>query len=150
MHQHLLPRDAQDRDVVVEQTKIVKNRLGKRLKSLSFDRGFHSPEIQEQLADLAPTVCIPMPGVKQSKEQTEQATKEFRAARERHPGIESAIAALQSGNGLERCRDRTEPGFQRYLMLGVLGRNLHVLGKLVIAKEAANSHSAMSKRAKAA
>lgn len=150
VHQHLLPRDAQDRDVVVEQTKIVKKKLGKRLKSLSFDRGFHSPEIQEQLAALAPTVCIPMPGVKQSKSQAEQATEEFRAARERHPGIESAIAALQSGNGLERCRDRTEPGFQRYLMLGVLGRNLHLLGKLLIATEAAKSHSAFSKRTKAA
>lgn len=150
VHQHLMPRDAQDRDVVVEQTKHVKQLLGERLKSLSFDRGFHSPEIQEEMAELVPTVCIPMPGVKQAKRQAEQASAEFRAARQRHSGVESAIGALQSGNGLERCLDRSEQGFERCLALGVLGRNLHVLGKLLISKTAETSQAAFSKRAKAA
>jgi hypothetical protein len=57
---------------------------------------------------------------------------------------------LQSGNGLKRCRDRTEKGFDRYIGLGVLGRNLHVLGKLLIAREAPDSHAAYSRRKRAA
>ena len=91
-----------------------------------------------------------MPGVKQAKDQAEQATAEFRAARQRHPGVESTIGALQAGNGLERCPDRSEAGFQRCLALGVLGRNLHVLGKLLIAKESNKSQAAFSKRTRAA
>lgn len=150
VHQHLLSRNETDRDVVVQQTKVVVQRLGKKLKSLSFDRGFHSPEIQTELTRLVPTVCIPMPGEKQAKAQAEQATAEFRTAHQRHSGIESAIGALQSGNGLERCYDRTERGFARCLALGVLGRNLQVLGKIVITRESAKSHSALSKRKRAA
>lgn len=150
VHQHLLPRKEADRDVVIEQAKLVAQRLGPKLKSLSFDRGFHSPEIQSELALLVPTVCIPMPGEKQAKVQMEQSTVEFRAAHQRHSGIESAIGALQAGNGLERCHDRTERGFARCLALGVLGRNLHVLGKLLIARQSAKSHSAVSKRKPAA
>lgn len=134
-HQHLLPRDAADRDVVVEQTRIVQQRLGGRIKRASFDRGFHSPQNQTALAEIIEQPCLPKPGAKQSAEQDANATLQFHQARQSHPGIESAIGALQSGNALERCRDRSEPGFERYLALGILGRNLHVLGRLVIAKK---------------
>lgn len=71
-------------------------------------------------------------------------------ARRGNPGVESAIGALQSGNRLVRCRDRTEGGFQRYIHLGVLGRNLHVLGKIVLAREDADCLAAQSRRRKAA
>ena len=70
----------------------------------------------------------------------------FRKARQRHPGIESAIGALQAGNGLERCRDRSEPGYERYVGLGILGRNLHTLGKLLLAQDQADCQAAKSKR----
>ena len=66
--------------------------------------------------------------------------------RQRHPGIESAIGALQSGNGLKRSRDRSELGFERYLGLAILGRNIHVLGKLLIARRNAEAAAAYSKR----
>ena len=145
-HHHVLPRDAADRDVVVEQTRIVQDLLGGRIKQASFDRGFHSPENQTALAEIIPHLCLPKPGAKQSVEQNANATVQFRQARRNHPGIESAIGALQSGNGLERCRDRSELGFERYLALGILGRNLHVLGRLVIAKKDELSAAAKSLR----
>ena len=91
-----------------------------------------------------------MPGVNQSARQEEEASVEFRQARQRHPGIESAIGALQSGNGLERSRDRSERGFCRYIMLGVLGRNLHALGRLLIARDCPHSQAAQSRRKQAA
>jgi len=134
-HHHLLPRDAADRDVVVDQTRIVQQRLGGRIKRASFDRGFHTPENQTELAQIIAHPCLPKPGAKQSAKQDENATLQFRQARQSHPGIESVIGALQSGNGLQRCRDRSELGFDRYLALGILGRNLHMLGRLVIARK---------------
>lgn len=145
-HTYLLGRDEQDRDAVVPQMRIVQERLNGAIEVASFDRGFHSPENQEQLAKIVTTPCLPKPGAKQSNEQSSTATIEFRQARNRHSGVESAIGALQSGNGLERCRDRTELGFERYVTLGVLGRNLHVLGKLIITREANASEAARSKR----
>jgi hypothetical protein len=140
-HHYVMPRDAQDRDVVVEQTRKVQDRLKGRIKEASFDRGFHSPENQEEMAEIISYPCLPKPGKKQS-----EATVRFHQSRKRHAGIESAVGALQFGNGLRRCRDRTELGFERYVALAVLGRNLHTLGKLLIAHENPDCHAAASQR----
>jgi transposase, IS5 family len=145
-HARLLPRDAGDRDVVVEETRTLQQRLGGRIRRASFDRGFHSEENQEELARILACPCVPKPGWRQADEQEKQSTVEFRQARQSHPGVESAIAALQSGNGLTRCRDHTEEGFHRYFQLAVLGRNLHVLGKLLIAQEDERALAGQSRR----
>jgi len=145
-HIYLLPRDQNDRDVVVKQTRTLQKRLGGRLRHASFDRGFHSPENQKALAEIVAHPCLPMPGAQQAVRQEEEATVEFRQARQRHPGIESTINALQSGNGLQRCRDRSERGFSRYIQLGALGRNLHVLGKILLARDDAQCKAAQSRR----
>lgn len=149
-HSYILGRDEHDRDVVVPHMRNVQDRLNGAIDHASFDRGFHTPENQIELAKIVNNPCLPKPGTKQSAEQSRQATIAFRKARDRHAGIESAIGALQAGNGLERSRDRTERGFERYVTLGILGRNLHVLGKLLIAREAAACEAARSKRQRSA
>lgn len=149
-HSHLLGREEQDRDAVVPQTRIVQQRLQGAIEGASFDRGFHTPENQRELAEIIARPCLPKPGAKQAAAQAAEATLHWRAARQHHPGVESTIGALQAGNGLERSRDRSELGFARYLALGVLGRNLHTLGKLLIAQEAPASEAAHSQRQKSA
>jgi hypothetical protein len=149
-HAYLLGRVEQDRDVIVPQTRILQQRLKGVIEEASFDRGFHTPENQRELAKIIARPCLLKPGKKQAAEQSQQATVSFRRARQRHAGVESAIGALQAGNGLERSRDRTERGLERYLALGVLGRNLHVLGKLLITQEASNCEAARSQRGKTA
>lgn len=142
----VMPRDAQDQDMVVPTMRTLQERFQGRIEEASFDRGFHSPQNQQQLAELIARPCLPKPGSIQSAEQAASATVQFHNARQRHPGIESAIGALQSGNGMDRCRDATENGFERYVALGILGRNLHVLGKLLIAREEVQANAAFSKR----
>ena len=149
-HYAVLPHGALDREVVVEQLRQTQDRLGGRIRSASFDRGFHSPENQRRLAELVAQPCLAAQGPLQSARQQHEATVEFRRARRRHPGIESAIGALQSGNGLERCRDRTFGGYCRYVGLGILGRNLHVLGRLLIAREAPQCVAGRSRRGRSA
>jgi hypothetical protein len=149
-HSHLLGREEQDRDAVVPQTRIVQQRLQGAIEEASFDRGFHTPENQRELAQLIARPCLPKPGAKQAAAQAAEATLHWRAARQHHPGVESAIGALQAGNGLERSRDRSELGFARYLALGILGRNLHALGKLLIAQETPASEAARSQRQRSA
>jgi len=46
----------------------------------------------------------------------------------------------------ERCRDRSEIGFERYESLAIIGRNMHTLGRLLIAREAADSEAASTRR----
>jgi hypothetical protein len=138
-HYHLMDRDAQDADVIVEQTRIAQRKHGGEIEQASFDRGFHSPDNVEQLEEIVELACVAPKHPAQYAECMREASVEFREARKRHSGIESAIGALQSGNGLKRCRDRSEIGFERYLGLGILGRNIHVLGKLVIARRNAES-----------
>jgi len=145
-HHYVMPRDAQDQDVAVQQTRTLQQRLNDRIKELSFDRGFHSPENQEELAKIVPGICLPKPGSKQSVEQAATESVQFHAAKQRHAGVESAIGALQSGNGLVRCRDKHEDGFERYVALAVLGRNIHALGKLLISRINAKAAAAISHR----
>ena len=146
-HHHVLARNETDSDVVVDQTKIVQDRLKDRIQRASFDRGFHSPSNQEELSKLVRQVCLPKPGSKQSVEQESEAGPEYFAGVQSHPGVESLIGSLQSGNGLARCRDRSEVGFERYVSLAVLGRNLHTLGRVLIRLSAPSSESARSLRA---
>ncbi len=146
VHGKLMKRGDCDSGVAAAETKVVQSRFQNRIKRLSFDRGFHSPENQEQLADVIPSLCLPKPGVKQSAKQLETASDDFMEALQNHPGVESAIGALQSGNGMERCRDFSEFGFERYMTLAILGRNMQTLGRLLIATESPKCEAAQSRR----
>jgi hypothetical protein len=145
-HYKVLAKGEQEREIVVPQMRGLQNRFGGKIKNASFDRGFHSPENQQELAKIFAHPCVPTTGSRKSQQQEETATVEFRAARQRHPGIESAIGALQSGNGLDRCRDHTYVGFRRYVGLGILGRNLHVLGKILLRRDDPQCRAAHSQR----
>ena len=96
-HYSVMPRDAQDRDVVVEETRKVQKRLKGCIKRASFDRGFHTLENHESLAKIIDEPCLPKPGTRQTAKQDQEAGIAFHQSRQRHPGIESAIGALQSG-----------------------------------------------------
>lgn len=142
----VMKRDQCDSGVAIEATKAVQKLFGNKVERLSFDRGFHSPKNQKELSEIIPHLCLPKPGAKQSVVQLANADDEFLQAQQNHPGVESAIGALQSGNGMERCRDRSELGFERYVSLAILGRNMHTLGRRLIAVEAAESMAASTRR----
>jgi hypothetical protein len=149
-HYHIMPRDAQDADVAVEQTRIVQKRHQGQIEEASFDRGFYSKENETQLQEIIKHPCLPKKAPSEFEAQKKVESVRFHESRKRHPGIESAIGALQSGNGLKRSRDRTEVGFKRYIALGILGRNLHTLRKLLIQQNARDTESAVTKRKHAA
>lgn len=137
----IVPRNTHEKEIVVDVLKDLQERHDGAIREASFDCGFHSPENQEALAKIIDHPCLPVLGVPAKKPGVR-----FRKARKRHPGVESAIGALQSGNGQKRSRDHTEVGYERYVALGILGRNLHVLGKLLLADEAPTSNAAFTKR----
>jgi len=146
----VLGKGVLDQDVVVPVMRKLQDRFGDKIQSASFDRSFHTPQNQQDLAKIVPTPCIASKGEAKGRQQQQEGTVAFRQARQRHSGIESAIGALQAGNGLKRCRDRSQPGYERYVGLGILGRNLQTLGKLLLDRDQADCQAAKSKRKGAA
>ena len=145
-HYHLMDRTEGDTDVVVEQTKIVQQKHRNEIVKASFDRGFHSEEIELELFEIIDDVCVLPRHPGKYAERLKAGTIEFHKTRLHHSGIESAIGAMQRGNGLKRCRDRSELGFERYFGHAVLGRNIHTLGKLLISRRDETAAAAESKR----
>lgn len=142
----VVPDGVLDQDLVVPVMRQLQERMGGKIQSASFDRAFHTPENQRELAEIVRTPCIACKGQEKGRQQQKEGTVAFRKARQNHPGVESGIGALQSGNGLKRCRDKSKRGFERYVALGILGRNLQTLGKLLLAQDQADCQAAQSKR----
>jgi len=61
--------------------------------------------------------AMPKPGAKQPIQQLAESEEDFLIARQNHAGVESAFGVLQSGDGMERYRYRSEIGFERYFSL---------------------------------
>jgi len=145
-HYHLMDRNVQDKDVIVAQMREVQKLHKGEIERASLDRGFHSEENQAELSKIVANPCLPPKHPQQYATYLEEATVEIEYSRQRHPGVESLIGALQRGNGLKRCRDRSELGMERYIALAIIGRNIQTLGKHVIAATASESQAASSKR----
>lgn len=116
-HYEVLAKGVLDQDALVPAMTKLQERLGGKIERASFDRAFHTPDNQEKLANIVAHPCLPKKGQALGRKQEEEASVEFREARQNHPGVESAIGALQTGNGQERCRDESELGHERYVGL---------------------------------
>lgn len=149
-HWKVLPIGVDERDMLLPEMRALQERLRNRIRRASFDRGFHSPKNQEEMLKVVTHPCLPKPGPVQAAQQKAEATVEFRKSRRQHSGIESAIGALQSGNGLARCRDHSQEGYSRYVGLGILGRNVLILGKLLLAAEYPKCSAGLTKRGRTA
>ena len=128
VHIEVMGIGVQDVDVLKPSMKAVRDRLNQKIEQASFDRGFWSPENYDALTEMVNLACLPRKG----KPLPTEEMPEFEQARLWHAGVESKIGALQSGNGLVRCRDRGDVGYQRYVMLAAVARNLQTLGKLLL------------------
>ena len=103
-----------------------------RLSSLSFDRGFWSPENYRHLCYQVEELIMPKKGGKTKTEQERESREAFIRLRCEHAGVESDINALEH-HGLNRCPDSGLTNFRRYVALGILASNLHRLGNLLLA-----------------
>jgi transposase, IS5 family len=92
------------------------------------DRGVFSPA-NEQLARAAGIahVALPQRGYKDQARQAYEAQPWFKAALCFRAGIEGRISHLRRARGLDHCRNRGEPGLERWLGWGVIANNLVVI-----------------------
>ena len=100
------------------------------LVCVSFDKGFHSPNNQEELKEHLEQVILPKKGRLSEADKLREGSDEFKKLRNKHSGVESAINGLEQG-GLDVCPDHGIHGFKRYVGLAVLSRNIKRLGTII-------------------
>jgi len=123
-----------DDKVAVPAMTQLQQYYGGKIKAVSFDKGFYSHDNLVELKKIIALVCLPKKGKLSEEDKQRESAPEFGKVRKWHSGIESAIHALGTGNGLALCRDKKYKGYRRYLALGVLARNVQVLGSLLLKK----------------
>jgi len=104
------------------------------LFSCSFDKAFHSPSNQEELAKILEKVILPRKGKLSAINKEIENSEEFIQARRKHSAVESSINALKN-HGLELCPDHGIDGFKRYVGMAVVARNLQIIGHIIQQKE---------------
>jgi hypothetical protein len=103
-------------------------------KICSYDKGFWNPENRIELNKILDAVILPKKGRLSEDDRKIEESEEFIRERRQHPAIESAINALEA-HGLDLCPDHGIESFKRYVSLGVVARNIQVLGHVVQQKE---------------
>ena len=132
LHHQVMERQTDDQ-VAVPLIEATQRRFAD-LKTCSFDKGFHSPDNQVELAKRLDVVALPSKGRPAKKVREREQSAEFQQAHSKHAAVESAINALQV-HGLDCCPDHGIEGFKRYVSLAILARNLQRLGEVLIHRQ---------------
>ena len=135
VHFQVMGHGITDEKILMQVMENLQRRFNGKIHAASFDKGFWTPNNLQQLSEIVSLVVLPKKGKRSAADSLREGAKDFGEVRRWHPGIESAINALQAGNGLDVCRDKGIDGYKRYLALGVLGRNLQTLGNILVEKE---------------
>ena len=125
LHHRVMQKETDDQIAVRMVTEA--QRRFSDLTVCSFDKGFHSPENQNELKKHLKLVVLPKKGRLNQQEKAHEYAEEFKAAKRQHSAVESAINAL-GVHGLDVCPDHGIDGFKRYVSLSVVSRNIQKLG----------------------
>jgi IS5 family transposase len=126
---HRVMRGQTDEKVAVSITRKAKE-LFVNLTQCSYDKGFWCPSNLTELKAILATVILPKKGRLSKADKERQSDLNFIEGRRYHPAVESAINALEN-HGLDRCPDRGEEAFDRYVAVAVVARNVQLLGHLI-------------------
>jgi hypothetical protein len=132
LHHQVMEKTTDDQ-IAVSIIKETQSRFAS-LYSASFDKGFHSPKNQVELAEIVEKLVLPKKGKLSIVDKERERGPEFMHFRHKHSAVESAINALEI-HGLDRCLDHGIHGFKRYAALAVVVRNIHHLGVVLHRQE---------------
>lgn len=132
LHHHVMQKQS-DEQIAVDMVAAAKGKFP-ALNACSFDKGFHSPANQEKLRKEIDHVVLPRKGKLSAENRKVEQSEPFVASRKQHAAVESAINALEN-HGLDRCLDHGLDGFQRYVALAVLSRNIQKMGAVIRTKQ---------------
>ena len=107
---------------------------GWNIDSISFDKGFWSPDNFKRIEGCVAHLVMPKKGRLNKTEQDRERNKTFKALRRQHSAVESNINCLEH-HGLNRCPDKGMVAFSRYTSIGILAYNLHKLGNILLEQD---------------
>jgi len=145
---HRVMRQEQDADITVDIIKDTQINFP-QLQGCSFDKGFYSAMNLTEAKKLIDKVVMPKKGKLNQLEKTQESDSEFVKTRHQHSAIESAINCLEQ-HGLDRCPDKGKEGFDCYVALAVLSRNVQRIGEIVQKKRRKQEARKKRKLSKAA
>ena len=100
------------------------------------DRGVHSKTNEQVARKLGvKRVALPQPGAQSAQRKRYESQRWFRMALRFRAGIEGRLSHLKRARQLDRCRNRSENGDERWVGWGVIANNL-----VVIAMKLARHH----------
>jgi hypothetical protein len=105
-----------------------------KIHSLSSDKGYYKKEYRDLIAMFIPLVVIPKKGKLSAAEKEIESERSFWTTKMKHSAVESNINELEH-RGLNRCKDKTYAGFEKYVGLGVIAYNLKRIGEGLLARE---------------
>ena len=116
-----------------ELTLTIAERINEKhsIQSLSVDKGFSDKADKVMLEAFIPEVIMSKKGKPNQKEKAIESAPAFKKLKNKHSAIESNINELEH-RGLDRCPDRTQPNFNRYVGLAVTAYNLHKIGRKLL------------------
>jgi hypothetical protein len=145
LHHHVMERQTDDQIALTMVTE-AKKRFP-TLNACSFDRGFHSPANQIELAQQLDQVTLPKKGKLSKERKAVEQSEEFVKARHAHSAVESAINALEV-HGLDKCPDHGMEGFKRYVALAIVARNIRRIGDMLWQQDVARERKAIKRNSK--
>jgi transposase, IS5 family len=122
-----------DEKLTVPMAEEVKKKFP-NLYSMSYDRGFYSKNNRDQLSELLASYALPKKGKLSREDKIIQTREDYIQAKSKHSAVESAINALDI-HGLDRCLDHGKIGFERYVALAVVARNIQHIGAILQKRE---------------
>jgi len=145
---HMVMRKATDEKIAIPFIRATKERFP-QLSNCSFDKNFHTPVNRKQLEKILALVVLPKKGRRSEEERTFESSDEFVRQRKQHPAVESGINALEN-HGLDRCLDHGLHGFNRYVALAVVSRNIQIIGAIIWKKKFRRFQREQAQKLKAA
>ena len=104
--------------------------FGKPPNLAAGDRGFASADNERAAAELGvKRVCLPKKGKKSSERTAYEKQRWFRAGQRFRAGIEGTISVLKRRHGFDRCRNRGQNAYERWVGMGAIAYNLLVIAR---------------------
>lgn len=132
LHHQVMQKETDDK-VTVSIAKGAKKRFP-GLNQVSYDKGFWSPDNLEQLGGILERAVLPKKGKLSASDKEREYHPEFIRARRKHSAVESDINALEA-TGLDKCPDKGDAAFKRYVALAVVACNLKRVGKVLLERD---------------
>ena len=145
LHHHVMEQQTDDQIAVTMVTE-AKKRFP-TLNACSFDKGFHSPANQTELAQQLDQVTLPKKGKLSKERKAVEQSEAFVKARRAHSAVESAINALEV-HGLDKCPDHGIEGFKRYVALAIVARNIRRIGDMLWQRDVERERKAIKRNLK--